>query len=91
MNDETAVTAVSDQVSCDLDDETAILNLKTGVYFTLNEVGTFLWARMQEPTTFGALRDSVLEHYEVDRDQCESDICALLEDMSEHGLVELGE
>jgi hypothetical protein len=90
MNDETRIVAVPDQVSCDLDNETAILNLKSGVYFTLNEVGAFLWTRMQEPTTFGALRDVVLAEYEVTKEQCEADLRELLSDMQEHGLVELG-
>ena len=43
----TTVVAIADQASVDLDDEAAILNLKTGVYFGLNEVGAWIWRLIQ--------------------------------------------
>ena len=42
------VVASPDQISSDLGDEAVILNLKSGVYHGLNEVGAKVWAFIQQ-------------------------------------------
>ena len=71
--DETVIVAVSDQTSVDLDDEAAILHLGTGIYFGLNEVGAFVWRRLQQPCTVSALRAALLAEYDVSPDQAAAD------------------
>ena len=83
------VVVSQDQVSCDLSGESAILNLKAGVYYGLNEVGTRIWKLIQEPRRVGELRDAILEEYEVEPDRCEADIIALLQAFMENGLIEV--
>jgi hypothetical protein len=78
-----------DQVSCDLSGESAILNLKAGVYYGLNEVGTRVWKLLQEPKKVSELRDAILKEYEVERHRCEADIMGLLQDLLENGLIEV--
>ena len=82
------VVVSQDQVSCDLSGESAILNLKAGVYYGLNEVGTRIWKLIQEPRRVGDLRDTILEEYEVEPDRCEADILGLLQDLLDNGLIE---
>jgi len=83
------VVVSQDQVSCDLSGESAILNLKAGVYYGLNEVGTRIWKLIQEPRRVGDLRDTILEEYEVEPDRCEADIMALLQAFLDNGLIEV--
>jgi hypothetical protein len=83
------VEAVKDQVSADLAGEAAILNLKSGVYYGLNEVGARIWQLMQEPRTVTTIRDTLLEEYEVEPDSCERDLLALLRDLAIAGLIEV--
>ena len=82
------VVVSQDQVSCDLSGESAILNLKAGVFYGLNEVGTRIWKLMQEPRRVGELRDAILEEYEVEPDRCEADILGLLQELLDNGLIE---
>jgi hypothetical protein len=83
------ITAIPDQTSVDLDDEVAILHLKSGVYFGLNEVGAFLWRRLQQPATVAALQAAVLAEYAVTPEQCAADVQALLADLLAHHLIEV--
>jgi hypothetical protein len=83
------VVAAKDQVSCDLEGEAAILNLKNGVYYGLNPVGARVWELIQEPHTVVEVRDVVLEEYDVEPDCCERDLLALLEDLAAEGLLEV--
>ncbi len=82
------VVVSQDQVSCDLSGESAILNLKAGVYYGLNEVGTRVWKLIQEPKRVIDIRDAILKEYEVEPDRCEADLRALLQDLLDNGLIE---
>jgi hypothetical protein len=55
------VVASDDQISRDLDGEAVILNMKSGVYCGLNEVGAHIWQLIQEPMSVGHIRDILLE------------------------------
>jgi len=86
---QTVVVAIAEQASVDLEDEAAILDLKTGVYFGLNEVGAHVWRQLQQPRTVGELRDSIVAEYQVEPERCERDLQALLQDLVAHHLIEV--
>lgn len=83
------VVIAKDVVSCDLQEETAILNMKDGVYYGLDEVGTSIWKLIQKPVTIGDILKELLDTYDVDREECQSDIYDLLVEMAEKGLLEV--
>jgi len=41
--------------------EAVILDLKSGVYYGLNDVGTRIWHLIQEPKTLNEIQDAILE------------------------------
>ncbi len=48
------------QVSSKIADETVILNHQKGIYYGLNEVGTFIWDYIKtQPSTFEEIQDAV--------------------------------
>ena len=83
------VVATKEQLSSDLTGETIILNSKSGVYFGLNAVGASIWNLIQEPKTINEIRDAILAKYQVEPEQCESDILGLLQEMQTEGLIEV--
>jgi Coenzyme PQQ synthesis protein D (PqqD) len=83
------VTAVPEQVSCPLGEESAILNLKNTVYYGLNPVGTRVWNLLQQPRSIGELRDALMDEYDVEADRCEGDLLDLLEKMRAEGLIQV--
>ncbi|MBE2268852.1 MAG: lasso peptide biosynthesis PqqD family chaperone [Anaerolinea sp.] len=86
---DTKVVATKNQISTDMSDETVILNLQNGVYYGLDPVGTFIWKLIQEPNDVRAIRDAVLNEYDVEAERCEQDIVNLLQELLEQGLVEV--
>ena len=88
---ETRVSAVRDQVSCQIDREAVILNLKSGVYFGLNEVGARVWALLQEPAphTVNEIVTMISAEFEVEPEACVRDVHALLEQFQAAGLLEV--
>jgi Coenzyme PQQ synthesis protein D (PqqD) len=83
------VVAIAQQASADLDDEAAILNLNTGVYFSLNEVGAWVWQFIQTPRSVGEIEAAMLAEFEVEPEQCRSDLQALLADLDQNQLIEI--
>jgi len=88
ISEQSIVVVSQDQVSCELGGEAAILNLKAGVYYGLNEVGARIWKLIHEPRRVSEIRDTILEEYEVEPDHCEADIMVLLQDLLDNGLIE---
>jgi hypothetical protein len=82
------VAASEDQVSSRLADETVILSLRTDIYFGLNEVGAFIWQRLQQqPQRVSELCEAIVETYAVSADTCREDVTKLLDGLIEQGLV----
>ncbi len=86
-----SVEVVKEQVSCELDGETAILNLKNGVYYSLDPVGSRIWKLIQEPKKLEEIKDVVLQEYDVEPERCERDLRELLQNLAAEGLIEVRE
>jgi hypothetical protein len=90
LSDECRIVVATDQVSCDLAGEAAILNLNNGVYYGLNAVGARIWNLIQTPRTFAEIRTVLLSEYNVDATQLEQDMARLFQELSEQNLVKVG-
>lgn len=77
------------QVSCELDGEVAILNLKTSLYFGLNRVGATVWNALEEPREAEDVCAAVYQRFEVEEVQCRNDVLDLLAKLENAGLVEV--
>ncbi len=86
---DSTIVAATDQISSDLAGEEIILNLKSGVYFGLDRVGTQIWKWIQKPCTIGEIKKSMLENFDVDADRAEQDLIALIDKLDKAGLVEI--
>ena len=91
LSERSVVSAAKDQVSSDMGGEAVILGLNRGVYYGLDPVGTFVWNLIQKPRTIASIRDAILDEYDVDPEQCERDLFALLEQLTAEGLVVIGD
>ena len=83
------VVAAPEQVSSDLGGEAVILNMATGVYHGLNEVGAKVWDLIEQPKTVKEIKELLVEQYEVEPEVCKNDLLALLKDLQAAGLVEV--
>lgn len=68
-------------------DETVLLDLKSAQYFGLNEVGGRVWALLAEGLDLTAVRDQLLDEFDVTLDVLEPDLVGLLQALVAEGLV----
>jgi hypothetical protein len=78
-------------VSRDLEGEAVMLNLESGVYFGLNEVGTRIWALIQEHGLLRKVLETMQQEYEVAPQTLESDLLRLVEELRAKGLVSVSQ
>lgn len=55
--------------------------------FILNELGSFLWDRLETAETEEDLLRAVLEEYEVTEQTAKKDLCAFLDKLRELGIL----
>jgi len=78
------VVVSKDQISCDLAGEAAILELKSGTYFGLDEIGATVWNLIAQPR-----RDALIDQYDVEAERCGRELIELLDELQERGLIEI--
>lgn len=88
-SDSARLACCPDVLSRSLDGEAVILNLASGTYFGLNEVGTRIWELIVAGTTYGALRAALLDEFEVPAETLARDLAELIDSLRSRGLVVL--
>ncbi len=89
FTDTTRITARPDQISSDLEGETILLHMTSGLYYGLNDVGVKIWTLIQTPKTVADLRQTLLNDYDVTSEDCDRELKELLTSLSEAELISL--
>lgn len=83
------VAATPGQISSDIAGEAVILDLTSGVYYGLNEVGAKIWNLIQQPCTIQEIQHRLLQEYDVDPEVCVQDLLQILQELQAAGLVDI--
>ena len=80
-----------DVVSRNLMGEAVLLDLATGTYFGLDEVGTRVWQLLERHGSIDAVVPALLEESAVDEPRVRADVDRLIRELSDKGLVRIDE
>jgi hypothetical protein len=86
---ESRIHVNEDVLHQDLNGEAVLLNLKTGMYFGLDAVGTRVWQLVDEKKSLAEIVEVIVSEYDVPQDRCTEDVLSLVADMEQRGLVTL--
>lgn len=71
-----------------VDGEVVLLNVTTGLYYSLDPIGSRIWALVPaEGVSLGGVRDGLLAEYDAPEDQIDRDLAALFTHLIDTGLV----
>lgn len=93
MNDMTEISPASriklndDVLFQELQGDAVLLDLKTGVYFGLDRVGTRMWHLMGEHKVISDVVHAVTEEFDVPQQRCADDVVAFVKRLNEQGLI----
>jgi hypothetical protein len=71
-----------------VDDEVVILDVPSGRYFGLNDVGALIWDLLDGDHDRDAILDAITDEFDIDRPTAASDLDSLLAELTGVGLVE---
>lgn len=74
-----------------IDNEAVILDLESGVYYSLNEVGSAIWSLCDGSKSIKDISTLICEEFEVEKETAEKDVLELLNDLVREGLVTISE
>lgn len=67
-----------------------VLHQTSGAYYTLNDMGGFLWESMDGRRKLGAILQMVMERYAVEEPVARADLMEIAQDLIDEGLVRTG-
>lgn len=88
IDDTVRIVHASDVVACDLDGGKALLDMNSSNYYRLNGSASMIWEWIGDGATLAELIDRMLQEYDVERDECEKDVEAVVSSFIKAGLLE---
>ena len=74
-------------LEANIGNELVTLDAESGDCFGFNEVAATVWRHLATPKRFDQLRDALLHEYDVDAEQCATELQQLLDDFVGKGLL----
>jgi hypothetical protein len=69
------------------DQEAAIINLKSGNYYSLDPIGTYIWAQLDPSATIGELVEAVVSRYEGSLGEIVNEVNKLVDHLCAEELI----
>lgn len=87
MDLDTKVTVPLQVMSREVDGETVLLDLASGMYFGIDEVGTRIWVLLGEGKTVGEVASTIAEEYDAKAEQITADTLEFVGLLLDKGLI----
>ena len=87
MTDTTILSRREGLMTADMNGSAVMMDIMTGKYYNLGQVGGRIWEILEEPMTVAALVEKLTDEYDVSAAQCRSDILPFLDTLLERGLL----
>jgi len=70
-------------------EETMIMNMKSGDYINLNQIGTSIWNLLETPSSIESICLKLIEKFDVDSKTCQEHVIDYLQQLIEQGIIEI--
>ena len=74
-----------------LHNELVMMDIKRGKYYSLNQVATHIWDMLDQPQSIENICAKLLTEFQVQEEQCYTDVKNYLTEMQKKGLVSTGD
>ena len=87
MTNNTILSRREGLMTADMNGSAVMMDIMTGKYYNLGEVGGRIWELLEEPATLSELIGKLTAEYDVSAEQCRTDILPFLDTLLERGLL----
>jgi len=90
MIDEQTYVKRNDEVFAnEIDGEAVMMNIQTGKYYGLDEIGSRIWELMEHKIQVKEIIGQLQKEYDVSEQQCKTDVLNLLNELKSNQLIEI--
>jgi hypothetical protein len=89
LTTDTHVEIAAEILFTEIQAEAVLLNVESGLYYGLNEVGAHMWALLQEFGCLGAVHQRLLDEYEVAPEPLWEDLVSLVRELLAEGMLRI--
>jgi hypothetical protein len=86
--DDALIRRRGEMIEAEKEGELIALDVERGTCYGFNRTATRIWQLLDEPRTLAALRDLLVEEYDVEPQACERDLIEAIEQMCSDGILE---
>jgi Coenzyme PQQ synthesis protein D (PqqD) len=90
IGEATLIRRTASVLTAEIDKQIVMMDIESGRYLGLDDIGSVIWQRLETPRTFGDLVDGLVADYNADRSVIADDVRKLLLDMATHDVVAFG-
>lgn len=90
MTDNTILSRRMGLMTADMNGSAVMMDIMSGKYYNLGEIGGRIWELLEEPTSVSVLVAKLTAEYDVTAEQCRADIEPFLTKLLERGLLVQG-
>ena len=87
MDKNTILSRKPGLMPADMNGATVMMDIETGKYYNIGDVGGRIWELLDSPMTLSELIDALTKEYSVSDEQCEKDTVPFLSSLLERGLL----
>jgi len=77
-------------ISSDMDGETVMMSIENGEYYGINPIGSRIWELLEHPVTLSEICELLLKKYDVDANQCQTEVLKFANHLFEKKLIRYG-
>lgn len=89
MNINTKIKKTNKALASAIDDEVVMFDADAGKYYGLNSVAAAVWNQLEEPKTVNEICDQLIKKFDIEKEQCVSEVLGFLPDLKEKGLIDI--
>jgi len=72
-----------------MEGEAILINLLTGMYYSMSDSGAFVWALVEQGASIDDIAERMTDQFDVDAARARQDLAALVDELETEGLVSL--
>ena len=87
----TVITQSPGNIVSDMDGEKVMMSIKNSKYYNLGETGGLIWDIVKSPITVEEVIARLNAVYEVNKQECETQVFSFVESLVKEGLIQIKE
>jgi hypothetical protein len=76
-------------IAAEVDNDLVMVSISSGFYYGVSDVARDIWEKIEKPAKVSNIIDGLVECYEIDRQSCEEQTLAFLDDLMKDKLVRI--